>query len=323
MIISNKSIPTLENNTHVEINDGTSIVFEFDILDELIKFLTELAYKKDYVFRGYSQQKEMLPKLIRDRDLTRIEIDLLKEFEKYGSQYINLNDQIDLLSYAQHFGLSTRLLDFTYNPFIALYFAFYKSKPNNATIKDDNDFYYIRFCKLEKQILFSCLPYFNLNAWGKYETSSNSRTCEETFNLLNKVIKYLTESTDNTHEYDKYFEEVYASFNKTNSFYEDVPEDRFIEDTKYKFKEKRLLFIDANQSNQRLVMQQGLYLFPYILEKYRLTELINDNTQIIKIHKNLRKDLLIYLNTIGINAFRLMPDISSICEAVERKIRGI
>ena len=35
----------------------------------------------------------------------------------------------------------------------------------------------------------------------------------------------------------------------------------------------------------------------------------------------IRDELQRYLDTIGINSYRLMPDLSSVCEAVERKIR--
>ena len=40
----------------------------------------------------------------------------------------------------------------------------------------------------------------------------------------------------------------------------------------------------------------------------------------IKIHKDLRGALLDYLDTIGLNTFRLMPDLQSVCHAVKRKI---
>lgn len=37
------------------------------------------------------------------------------------------------------------------------------------------------------------------------------------------------------------------------------------------------------------------------------------------IHKNLRNELIKYLDILGYNTFRLMPDLSSICEAVKRR----
>lgn len=50
-------------------------------------------------------------------------------------------------------------------------------------------------------------------------------------------------------------------------------------------------------------------------------DLLDNNTGIIKISKDIRDELQAYLDTIGINSYRLMPDLSSVCEAVERKVR--
>ena len=68
-------------------------------------------------------------------------------------------------------------------------------------------------------------------------------------------------------------------------------------------------------------MQQGLFMFPYFWGKEEHIRIIDENSQVIKIHKDLREPLLKYLDTIGVNAFRIMPDLASVCEAVERKVK--
>ena len=83
---------------------------------------------------------------------------------------------------------------------------------------------------------------------------------------------------------------------------------------------KKILIVDPNQSNQRVVMQQGLFMMPYTLDKTEHEEIIKRNNLVIMIDKGLRSELIEYLDTLGYNAFRLMPDLANICNAVKRKI---
>lgn len=244
-------------------------------MEELVSLLTKLAQKEDYLFRGYSLQKHLYPSIIRDGDFRDIENNFLYKFEKYGSQYIQAISPIDMMSQAQHFGLPTRLLDFTYNPFVATYFSLFTPKSNNAN-GDDSTFYYIRYASIQENILLNELP--SPMAWGMLNGSSSSSISERLKTSIEKVEK------DNE-------------------------------------RENRIVFLDPNQSNQRMVMQQGLFMFPYTLEKDKHIEIIQNNTRLIRIHKSVRGDMQRYLNTIGINAYRLMPDLSSLCEAVSREVK--
>lgn len=126
--------------------------------DEVISELSSLAKGKNLVFRGYGKQIELYPNIIRNSDLTNREIELLSNFEKYGLQYFSVNNAIDFMSYGQHFGLPTRLLDFTYNPFVALFFSIFTPKGSNYTNEEDKEFYYIRYSDLNDQIVFNSLP---------------------------------------------------------------------------------------------------------------------------------------------------------------------
>lgn len=83
----------------------------------------------DYIlFRGQSANKPLLPKVARKdptKDTGAIEAKMIKEFRRRLARErdIATMDAWDILVYAQHHGLSTRLLDWSTNPLFALWFA--------------------------------------------------------------------------------------------------------------------------------------------------------------------------------------------------------
>lgn len=284
--------------------------------DHLIDRLTELAISGQWVFRGYNTQEQLLPNVIR-RNVSDVEDTLLFEFERYGAQYINASNPVDFMSYAQHFGLSTRLLDFTYNPFVALYFALFSPKSNgNYRNPEDKDYYYIRYASTNNNIMIHHIPYFNdgplfeINSMAQ-RSMALIETVEAMFSGQN-ISSFLFDSP----------EKMVSAFFKSIAMHTDINDmDAFVSANKEKVTNGAILFIDPNQSNQRLVMQQGLFMFPYTLDEKKHLQVIENNTNLIKIKKDLRDELLAYLDTIGINAFRIMPDLPSVCEAVERKVK--
>jgi hypothetical protein len=83
-------------------------------------------YRSDYAFRGLSNRDYALrTSLARlGGEYHRLERHLLRNFMKYAHRDVVENDAVwNWLSVAQHHGLPTRLMDWTYSPFIAMHFA--------------------------------------------------------------------------------------------------------------------------------------------------------------------------------------------------------
>lgn len=118
-------------------------------LGEYIEFINHQEYRhiSQWFFRGHSDKSyELVPSLFRvDRkeswaNWDRIEEYIMRQFKAESRPYIKSvpSNEIEWLTMAQHYGLPTRLLDWSTNPLIALYFAVENYKNN----KDANVWLY-------------------------------------------------------------------------------------------------------------------------------------------------------------------------------------
>jgi len=112
----------------------------FEIVDD--KYMATTVNPKQWIFRGHSDQKyELIPGVGRLWGKTGFEtVDKIKFLEEQSLRYFRIqtyheirekNDFI-ILAVAQHHGMKTRLLDWTFSPLIALFFAVENQNDHNV-----------------------------------------------------------------------------------------------------------------------------------------------------------------------------------------------
>ena len=63
-------------------------------------------------------------------------------------------------------------------------------------------------------------------------------------------------------------------------------------------------------------------MFPYTLEKDKHQNIINTRTSLVRVPKEMRREAIKYLDSLGYNVYRLMPDLSSICSKILDTVRN-
>jgi hypothetical protein len=110
---------------------------------------------EEFVFRGQIMDSPLLPKICRLKakgDLLEVERSLLQEFKRTNPLLIEQNrpmDDWDYLTLGQHYGLPTRLLDWSNNALTALWFATGNTTPEEVEANKYSVVWILMACKTD------------------------------------------------------------------------------------------------------------------------------------------------------------------------------
>lgn len=109
------------------INQGEMKIEQIKEVADLLKFVKSYSQlPSEMIYRGQNQDWNLLPSLFRnDKESNlRVERELFRRLKLNKPQLpSDLEDSFDFLIFAQQYSMPTRLLDWTYSPLIALWFA--------------------------------------------------------------------------------------------------------------------------------------------------------------------------------------------------------
>lgn len=124
-----------------------------DYLSQILALNKDRGDDEIFIFRGeISMGYSLIPSIRRVNNYSKdLEKQMFLEFKRQYYSYTDLRpkNDMDVLFLAQHYRLKTRLLDWSYNPLVALYFACEREVDSQKDEKKNGRIYY---CTIKNKI---------------------------------------------------------------------------------------------------------------------------------------------------------------------------
>lgn len=282
-------------------------LIKVESLEQYVKEVMEFPDNYSLLFRGHTNiNYEIKPSLFRSQNFYKNEYMMYQELVlRCPDDFLKCDSHLDFLVEMQHYGLPTRLLDFSFNPLVAIYFAC-EVKDNTGevivyAVKNDN----ILYAKDKSVTVRSCLPMM------QYE-----RQCDMCNAMNDKFIR--------EKEFGEYWNELRM----------ELPQ---IESSLDSNLLRWPVFVKPTRNNRRIAHQEGAFLLwgldPIVYshskdinadfmgdqEKYRFSE--DDKRKIYYIPSSKKEIILKSLNRLGINTAYIYPEIDDVAAYIKNSMQ--
>lgn len=269
------------------------------------------------LYKGINNRDNLAPKNLSKNNGKELQETLKKRieiFKKYIRAFKEVGNDVDILITLQHYGGETNLIDFTYNPLVALFFSLARKKDENEkyeVIKITKDNYTKEVLKSTSGENSDNGKCFLFNETIKKNCCNSGSFCFSTIGSCAPIstLSYAAEISPK----DTSDSSAKLSFVHVN----DIIDYEFTSE-----QDKVWVLEPFLYTNLRILNQQGVFaVTSYKKSKEENFEFILKNAIIYTIEEDLRDEILNVLKALGIDEVHLFPDVNGLVNHVKMETK--